>query len=835
LILKQDSSGQLIHHNYYFCITNYKSNLSIPKESNEHSLSFAFRGEFAKRINSETPINQLINNPIKMKKQLQNSVKFLRKETKLRKCLLAAVFIAASFQQSNAQTYPFPLPTTVTATLNVQTQQTETFNNLLLGINMSGFTSATDVEQVQRWNPITIRFPSGLFSNWYDYTNDQTRVYGTETFNYINGSGVTKTTSLDHLSDIQYAESQATKTGIDGMPSLNNQKKNQNGGVGYDFLWTFNMSADGINFSQSPATIARYYDLKSRGLPVKFVEMGNECFYPGQRSSIIPNSAQYIARAKNISQSLKAKDPTIKVSIPLLRRGSVPNPNWNAELTADMTYFDAVTVHTYIGHNPDDANTSDDSYATALNARSSLETSTNDYVRPYSQWKPIWLSEWGVKSGGPNAASVLGMADCYLFMAENQNIYQRANWYTSDAVANSFYKTEYYVTPRGNIASRIVIPNSKSVYGSMYEIAKDVLENSTMLDGTMTTATIGTGKAVTGRAVTKNGQTSVLVLNMTNKPATFTLKFDGVNYAGSFKHEAMKFTSLSEERYIGMDANPLSLVKQGTGTITLPPLSVNVLSNLTIPAPAQLPYTTARPVPGLIEAEDFDKGGEAVAYHDSNVGNTGGVYRTNEDVDLGTIPSSQGGGYCVGWTNTGEWMEYKVHVLAAGNYNLRIRYSSGTAGAQIGASFPDEGITLFSNLDLAQTTGGYDGYTVRTKYTIPLAAGYHTLRISIDQKGFNLDNVEFVEPAGGIAVAPNGVGTVNSLELDTNSTNKVVVYPNPSNSGVFTISKAGSWKVYNLSGAKVLEGKGDKIDLSGFAKGMYTLQTETSTHKLIYQ
>lgn len=770
-----------------------------------------------------------------MKTQLQNSVAFFQKGTNFRKCLLASVLLGSGIHESNAQTYPFPLPTTVTATLNVQTTQKETFNNLLLGINMAGYTSAIDIEQVQRWDPITIRFPSGLFSNWYDYTNDQTRVYGTETFNYINGNGVIKTTSLDHLSDIQYAESHATKTGIDGVSSLNNQKKNQNGGIGYDFLWTFNMSADGTNFSQSPATIGRYYDLKSRGLPVKFVEMGNECFYPGQRSSIIPNSVEYIKRAKNVSQSLKAKDPTIKVSIPLLRRGSVPNPNWNAELTADMSYFDAVTVHTYIGHNPDDANTSDDSYATALNARSSLETSTNDYVRPYSKWKPIWLTEWGVKSGGPNAASVLGMADCYLFMAENQNIYQRANWYTSDAIANSFYKTEDYVTPRGNIASRIVIPNSKSVYGSMYEIARDVLENSTMLDGTMTTATIGTGKAVTGRAVTKNGQTSVLVLNMTNKPATFTLKFDGVNYTNSFKHEAMKFTSLSEERYIGMDANPLSLVKQGTGTITLPPLSVNVLSNLTIPAATQLPYTTARPIPGLIEAEDFDKGGEGVAYHDSNVGNTGGVYRTGEDVDLGTIPSSQGGGTCVGWTNTGEWMEYRVNVVNAGNYNLSIRYSSGAAGAQIGASFPDEGVTLFSNLDLAQTTGGYDGYALRTRYSIPLTAGYHTLRISIDQKGFNLDKVEFLVPAGGIGAKIKGAPASNSSDLNSNSSSEVVVYPNPSTTGVFTITNASSWKVYNISGVQVLEGKGEKVDLSAFAKGMYTIQTGTSTHKLIYQ
>ena len=767
-----------------------------------------------------------------MKKTLTTS-RIFKKTGTVYKCMLLSVFLSVGLQETQAQTYPFPLPTTVTATLDVQTQNTETFNNLLLGINMGGFESAVDVEQVQRWNPVTIRFPSGLWSNWYDYTNDQTRVYGTETFDYVFRKDPLqiRNTALDKLQNIKDLQASGTKTGIDGVQSLFYQKKSQNGGAGYDMLWTFNMSADGTNFSQSPATIGRYYDLKSRGLPVKFVEMGNENFYPGQRSSIIPNSAQYIARAKNVSQSLKEKDPTIKVSIPLLRRGSFTTPDWNADLTADMTYFDAVTVHTYIGANPDDPNSSDNSWETALNARNSLETSTNEYVRPYSKSKPIWLTEWGVKTGGPNAASALGMADCFLFMSENQNIYQRANWYTSDAVANSFYKIEDWVTPRGNTAQRIVIPNSKSVYGSTYEIVRSVLENSTLLDGNMTTATIGAGKAVIGKAVTKNGQTSVIVLNMTNKPATFTLKFDGANYSNSFKHEAMKFTSLSEERYIGMDANPLSLVKQGTGTITLPPLSVNVLSNLTIPAPVQSPYTTARNIPGVIEAENYDKGGEGVAYSDSNVGNTGNVYRT-DNVDIGGIT---GGGYSVGWTNTGEWLEYRVNVQATGNYNMVITYSSGLAGAKIGASFPDETINLFENLDLAQTTDGYNGYSSRTKYGIPLTAGYHTLRISVNQKGFNLDKIEFVEPVGGVSAKTTIVKKFDSVDSEPNDSDKILVNPNPSATGFFNLGKETSWEVYSLSGVKVKQGTGKLVDISNAAKGVYILKTPNETIKIMFK
>src|SRR5262249_46673183 len=61
-------------------------------------------------------------------------------------------------------------------------------------------------------------------------------------------------------------------------------------------------------------------------------------------------------------------------------------------------------------------------------------------------------------------------------------------------------------------------------------------------------------------------------------------------------------------------------------------------------------------VPGAIAAADFDDGGEGVAYHDTTPGNTGGEYRTT-DVD---IAQSSEGGYVVGWTDDGEWLNYSV-------------------------------------------------------------------------------------------------------------------------------------------------------------------------------
>ena len=43
---------------------------------------------------------------------------------------------------------------------------------------------------------------------------------------------------------------------------------------------------------------------------------------------------------------------------------------------------------------------------------------------------------------------------------------------------------------------------------------------------------------------------------------------------------------------------------------------------------------TARAIPGIIQAEDFDDGGPEVAYHDNDVPNDGAQYRTSEQVDI---------------------------------------------------------------------------------------------------------------------------------------------------------------------------------------------------------
>lgn len=74
------------------------------------------------------------------------------------------------------------------------------------------------------------------------------------------------------------------------------------------------------------------------------------------------------------------------------------------------------------------------------------------------------------------------------------------------------------------------------------------------------------------------------------------------------------------------------------------------------------------------------------------------------------------------------------------------------------------------------------------------------------------------------------------LSVDKNNIEKISVFPNPSNNGVFQIKnqKPQNWKVYSITGGKVNEGKGDIIDISSYAKGVYILNINNSFVKLLY-
>ena len=159
------------------------------------------------------------------------------------------------------------------------------------------------------------------------------------------------------------------------------------------------------------------------------------------------------------------------------------------------------------------------------------------------------------------------------------------------------------------------------------------------------------------------------------------------------------------------------------------------------------------PVPGIIQAENFDNGGEGIAYHDTTVANEGGAYRATA-VDL-EAAGDTGGGFDVGWTHAGEWLAYTVTVASAGKYDLTARVASQAAGGTFHVAFA--GVDKTGALTIP-TTGAWQTYTNVTAPSLDLAAGTYLMRIDVTGNGpsgfagnFNCFNLT---PSAAPPVAP---------------------------------------------------------------------------------
>ncbi|HEY3665150.1 MAG TPA: carbohydrate-binding protein, partial [Polyangiaceae bacterium] len=147
-------------------------------------------------------------------------------------------------------------------------------------------------------------------------------------------------------------------------------------------------------------------------------------------------------------------------------------------------------------------------------------------------------------------------------------------------------------------------------------------------------------------------------------------------------------------------------------------------------------------LPGRIQAESYNPGGEGVGYHDTTTGNAGGQYR-QDNVDIETT-SDVGGGYDVGWTDTGEWLEYTVNVTKASTYALTARVASGVAGSKT-LGVTSDGVSLGSAS--FTSASGWQSWQNLLLARAPLAVGTHKLRVLAQTGGFNLNYLDVADVA----------------------------------------------------------------------------------------
>ena len=152
------------------------------------------------------------------------------------------------------------------------------------------------------------------------------------------------------------------------------------------------------------------------------------------------------------------------------------------------------------------------------------------------------------------------------------------------------------------------------------------------------------------------------------------------------------------------------------------------------PAPAPTPSTAgpfagrAVSLPGTIEAEQYDLGGEGVGYHDSTPANKGGSNYRSDAVDV-QDDSGASNGHFVGYAAAGEYLNYTVTVPTAGVYDLQVRAATNNRGGAFHVEV--DGADATGPLKI-ESTGGWQNWRTLGKGGISLAAGTHIVRLKID-------------------------------------------------------------------------------------------------------
>lgn len=230
-------------------------------------------------------------------------------------------------------------------------------------------------------------------------------------------------------------------------------------------------------------------------------------------------------------------------------------------------------------------------------------------------------------------------------------------------------------------------------------------------------------------------------------------------------------------------------------------------------------------LPGTVEAEDFDEGNNKVTYGGAT--GDGGSDRTDyrgEDSDIYKVAVLKSGSeYAIGYTTSGQWMEYTVDVAADGEYDVAVAVSNGNRGGSIGIAVDGGAAT---EIKFEQTTD-WDEYKEFTG-KVKLTAGEHVLRVTIKDSDTNLDYLKFDLPG----YTPEG----NTGDSGDNGDNGEVKDPQGFHKIYMTKASLRTFQVYDMQGkylgdVKVASGSSvSQALLSKFQKsGLYMVRMGSKT------
>jgi len=165
---------------------------------------------------------------------------------------------------------------------------------------------------------------------------------------------------------------------------------------------------------------------------------------------------------------------------------------------------------------------------------------------------------------------------------------------------------------------------------------------------------------------------------------------------------------------------------------------------------------TPWPVPGTVQAENYDLGGQGVGYNVSSVNGSANSYRS-DGVDL-EVTTDTGGGDDLGWTAIGQWFKYTVNVASAGTYTVGFRVAAPSAVSHALHVSNSSGTNLSGPVSVP-ATGGWQNWT-NVSATVTLPAGQQVLTLDQDSGGWNVNYMTFTAGSGGGTGSCAGVSSI---------------------------------------------------------------------------
>ena len=142
-----------------------------------------------------------------------------------------------------------------------------------------------------------------------------------------------------------------------------------------------------------------------------------------------------------------------------------------------------------------------------------------------------------------------------------------------------------------------------------------------------------------------------------------------------------------------------------------------------------IPYNeTAHKLPGTIDAVEYDRGGEGLAYSDQESANLGAEFRMTEGIDMQTCAL---GGYNIGWIKKGEWMNYTAEISEPAKYNIAFQVACAGKGGTFHLEL--EGKNISGPLTIPNS-GDWQNWVLVEAKNIELQDGIHTFKMCFDDQ-----------------------------------------------------------------------------------------------------